>query len=124
MTGRKCEKLRVFIFAGEKMIYLVQGDTGPQLKFTITETDSGTAIDLTGGSVTMHFRAAGTTTVLFSRAATLTDPSNGEAVLTFQSTDLDRNPGSYEAEVEVVLASGLRQTIYETLAFTLREDFA
>lgn len=105
-------------------IQLVQGDTGPQLRFTITETDSGTAVDLTGGTVTMHFRAVGTTTVLFSRTATLTDPTNGEAVLSFQSTDLDRNPGTYEGEVEVVLASGLRQTIYQTLDFTLREDFA
>ena len=45
----------------------VQGDTGPQIKLTLTESDTGSPINLTSGTVTLHFRAAGEETVLFSR---------------------------------------------------------
>jgi hypothetical protein len=107
-------------------IQLVQGDTGPQLQFTITETTDGSAVDLTGATVTLHFRAKGTTTVLFSRTATILSPNAplGIAILQFNNGDLNLTTGEYEGEVEVVLAGGLRQTIYEPLEFVLREDFA
>ena len=58
----------------------VQGDTGPQIQVTITSAN-GTATNLTGGSVTLHFRAAGTTNVLFSRPLVLSDPTVGKATL-------------------------------------------
>ena len=45
----------------------VQGDTGPQIKITLTNEDDSTAVDLTGGTVTLHFRQAGESAVLFSR---------------------------------------------------------
>ena len=45
----------------------VQGDTGPQIQVTLTEEDTGNPVDLTGASVTLHFRAAGEESVLFSR---------------------------------------------------------
>ena len=38
----------------------VQGDTGPQIKLTLTQSDTGTPTDLTlRATVTLHFRAAG-----------------------------------------------------------------
>lgn len=101
----------------------VQGDTGPQIQVTITSAD-GTATDLTGGSVTLHFRAAGTTTVLFSRTLALLDATNGKAVLQWQTGDLNVDAGNYEGELETVLSSGLRETRYEILKFKIREDFA
>lgn len=106
-------------------IKLVQGDTAPQLRLTLTDTLNGAAIDLTGATVTLHFRAAGTTTLLFSRQAVVLAPAaNGIAVLAWNVGDLDVPAGDYEGEVEVVLASGLRETLFDTLQFTLREDFA
>ena len=101
----------------------VQGDTGPQIQVTITDTD-GAAVDLTNGSVTLHFRAAGTTTVLFSRALALADAANGQAVLQWATTDLNVDAGNYEGEIETVLSSGQRETRYELLKFKIREDFA
>jgi len=101
----------------------VQGDTGPQIQVTITDTD-GAAVDLTNGSVTLHFRAAGTTTVLFSRALALADATNGQAVLQWATTDLNVDAGNYEGEIETVLSSGRRETRYELLKFKIREDFA
>ena len=33
----------------------VQGDTGPQIKLTLTEDDTGALTDLTAATVTLHF---------------------------------------------------------------------
>lgn len=106
-------------------IKLVRNDTGPQLRFTITDTLTGAPINLTGATVTLHFRRVNTDTVLFSRQATVVPPgTDGIAVLAWNVGDLDLDAGEYEGEVETVLASGLRETIYNTLQFVLREEFA
>ena len=104
----------------------VQGDTGPQIKLTLTQNDTGTAVNLTGATVTLHFRAAGEETVLFSRALFVDQnaASNGVAILQWQTDDLNQPAGSYEGEVEVVLSTGLRETLFDLLKFRLREDFA
>jgi hypothetical protein len=105
-------------------IKLVRNDTGPQLRLTLTDSLTGSAVDLTGATVTLHLRAIDTTTVLVSRNATILAPAtNGVAVIAWQATDLDLAAGEYEGEVETVLASGLRETIFDLLQFTVREDF-
>jgi hypothetical protein len=78
---------------------------------------------LTSATVTLHLRAVDTTTVLVSRNATITSPLTGVAIIAWQATDLDLDAGEYEGEVETVLASGLRETIFDLLQFTVREDF-
>lgn len=107
-------------------IKLVQGDTLPQLRFTLTDELTGDPIDLTGASVTMHFRAVGSTTKLFSRAAIVNPETadTGVCILDWQAGDLNVDAGDYEGEVEVVLDTGARETIYDTLKFKVREDFA
>jgi hypothetical protein len=105
-------------------IKLVRNDTGPQLRLTLTDSLTGSAVDLTSATVTLHLRAVDTTTVLVSRNATILAPAtNGIAVIIWQATDLDLVAGEYEGEVETVLASGLRETIFDLLQFTVREDF-
>ena len=47
------------------VINLVQGDTGPQIKATLTRSDTGSAIDISGATTKMHFRKANTSTNLF-----------------------------------------------------------
>jgi len=103
----------------------VQGDTGPQIKVTITDAD-GSPVDLTSGTVTLHFRAAGTTTLLFSRPLVITtaNQTNGVALLQWASGDLDIDAGNYEGEIETVTATGQRETQYSLLKFKIREDFA
>ena len=70
----------------------VQGDTGPQIKVTLTEEDSGDAVDLTGATVTLHFRAAGEDSVLFSREFYVNPDTaeNGIAVLQWETNDLNQ----------------------------------
>jgi uncharacterized protein YegP (UPF0339 family) len=104
----------------------VQGDTGPQIQVTLTEEDTGDPVDLTGASVTLHFRAAGEESVLFSRLLYVNPATatNGVAVLQWNTTDLDQEAGAYEGEIEVVKSTGLRETLYDKLKFKIREDFA
>jgi len=101
----------------------VQGDTGPQIQVTITGAD-GAATNLTGANITLRFRAAGTTTVLFSRVLAITEAANGKAVLQWATGDLDVVAGNYEGELETYWSStGLRETRYDLLKFKIREDF-
>ena len=104
----------------------VQGDTGPQIKVALTEEDSGSAVDLTGGTATLHFRAAGESQVLFSRGLYVNPDTaaDGVAILQWQVGDLEIDAGAYEGEIEVIRSTGLRETLFDKLKFKIREDFA
>jgi hypothetical protein len=106
-------------------IKLVRNDTAPQLRLAFINTQTGSATDLTAATVTLHFRAVNTTTALFSRVATISPPAtNGIAVLGWLVGDLDHPAGEYEGEVEVVLGTGTRETIFDLLEFEIREEIA
>lgn len=106
-------------------VKLVQGDTGPQLKLTLTDEETGEAIDLTGATATMKFRAVGSTTTLFTRSGFINSQTaiDGIVVFIWQTGDLDIDEGSYEAEIEIIFDGGMRQTVYKLLSFYLRQDF-
>ena len=89
-------------------LQLVQGDTGQQVKVTLTRSDTGNVIDLTtASSVTMHFRKKHASTVEFSitNSSGTTDQGNGIAIFVFSGTQLNLSEGAYEAEVEIVFSS-------------------
>ncbi len=103
----------------------VQGDTGPQLQLTLTDEDTGTATDLTSATVQLHFRAAGSTTLLFTKTLTISSPATaGIAIVAWSTGDLNQDPGTYHGEIEVTRASGVRETLYDIIKFKIREDFA
>lgn len=107
-------------------INLVQGDTAPQIKVVMTRSDTGSAEDITDATATLHFRRKFTDTVLFSIVGQSTpdEALAGTAIFVFSNGQLDLDAGEYEGEVEVVFDTGTRETIYETLNFALRKDFA
>lgn len=107
-------------------ILLVQGDTSPQVKVTLTRKDTGTAEDLTGSTVKLHFRKKATTTLLFSITgqSTADEATAGTTIFAFSNTQLNLNPGKYEGEVEVETSAGVKESVYEIVDFVLREDFA
>ena len=107
-------------------IKLVRGDTAPQIRLTLTDEVSGTPINLLGSTVTLHFRAVGSETVLFSRQAIINAEiaSTGVCVISWQTNDLNQVPGDYEGEIEIVRSTGSRETLYDILKFRLREQFA
>lgn len=112
-------------------IKLVQGDTRPQLRVTITEesanccqSDGGTEINLEGTTCIMKFREAGSTTVLDTLNGFVTDGPGGVVVFPWNSTTLEVPEGDYEGEIEIVFPNGGgKQTVYELLKFRVREDF-
>ena len=103
----------------------VQGDTGPQLRLTLTDEETGTATNLTSSTVKMHFRAAGATSVLYTKTlAIINPPTNGIAVVNWTTGQLDYPAGSYQGEIEITRAGGTIETIYDIVKFKIREDFA
>ena len=106
-------------------IRLVQGDTGPQVRLTLTDETSGNPTDLTGATGTLYVRAIGSTTVVITRPLYINPATaiDGIAYIVWGEGDLNNAPGDYEGEVEITLGTGERITIYDLLKFKIRADF-
>lgn len=106
-------------------IKLVQGDTRPALVCTLTDDVTGLAINLTGATVLMKFRAVGSTTLQATVTGTVTDGPAGKVVFYPASAPemLQGDAGEYEGEIEITFADGQKQTVFEPLKFKVREDF-
>lgn len=106
---------------------LVQGDTGPQTKITLAREDTGLPVDISAATTRFKFRRVGTDVILttLQSVASAEDGANGIALFVWDQGDLDVPPGKYEAEIEVSFPQGVGEveTVYETMQFTLREDF-
>jgi len=107
-------------------INLVQGDTAPQIKATLTRADTGLPEDLRDSTIQLHFRKSGTKNVLFSldNLSSNDEQEIGVTYFEFSGNQLDVDAGTYEGEIEIVFSGGSRETVYETILFILREDFA
>lgn len=106
-------------------IKLVQGDTRPALVCAITDDTTGAAIDITGATVLLKFRQAGSTTLQATLTGSVTNGPAGQVAF-YPASDpamLQGAPGEYEGEIEITFADGQRQTVYDLLKFKVREDF-
>jgi hypothetical protein len=107
------------------VIRLVKGDERPVIVLTLTDDVTGSPIDLSLGttSVSVKFREAGTTTLLSTITCNkLGVGTTGQVQFDFLGGVLDVDPGMYEGEV-VIDFDGQVQTVYDTLRFTVRENF-
>jgi hypothetical protein len=107
-------------------IYLVQGDTGPQIKINITREDTGTAVDAGGGSAKLKVRKKGTDTVSFTLTASDIGDNllNGVLIFSLDGGQLATiAAGNYEGEVEITLSDGTVETVFERVDIVIREDF-
>lgn len=106
-------------------IKLVQGDTRPALVCTITDENTGDAINLTGATCRLKFRAVGSTTLTSTLTGTITSAVNGvvEFYWASEPTSLSGTAGDYEGEIEITFSNGQVQTVYDVIKFKLREDF-
>lgn len=103
-------------------IKLVKGDNRPYVRLALKDVD-GEAINLSGASAVVYFRAAGSTTVLSTIPCSITNATGGELVFNFPGNTLNVEPGLYEGEVEVNFG-GEVQTVYNVLKFNVRDQFA
>jgi hypothetical protein len=104
-------------------IKLVQGDNLPQIRLTLKHA-SGAVMDVSSATVRLYFRAKGASTILST--ITCSKPNNGTdgvVVFNFSGNILNIDPGYYEGEVELDY-SGTKQTVYDTLQFQVRAQFA
>lgn len=106
-------------------IKLVQGDNLPEVTLTLTDAQTGDAIDVSASTTTVvvKLRAQNGTTVLST--LTCTKPNGGAdgvVMFYFPGTTLDIAPGQYQGEIEISF-NGQILTIYDLLQFTLRAEF-
>ena len=107
-------------------IYLVQGDTGPQIKINVKREDTGAAIDVSGGSAKLKVRKKGDPTLAFTLNATDVGSNLQEGTLLFSLSGnqiATIEAGNYEGEVELTLGDSSVETIYEPISIVIREDF-
>jgi hypothetical protein len=105
-------------------IYLVQNDTGSQIKVNLTREDTGSAVDLSGATVRLKFKKKNTANVLSTlTAAAGSDLSNGEAIFVFAAADTDITAGDYIGEIEVTFSDDSIESVFETIDIVVREDF-
>lgn len=124
-------------------IKLVSGDTAPQLILSLTDDRTKLPIDLSanGTSIRMLFREVGADTVkvvmpCFAIGG-FQDPDTGDVTadppydvpgrggrlaMNWLADALD-TAGEFEGEVEVTFADATIQTVYQTLKFSVREQF-
>ena len=103
-------------------IRLVQGDNLPTIRMTLRHGD-GTPMNLQNATVVVYFRAAGAESILATLACAKTnDGTFGEVSFNFPGQTLNVEPGAYEGEIEIDFG-GEKQTVYETLKFTVRAQF-
>jgi len=108
------------------VIRLVKGDSLPIIQLTLTDDVANTVLDLSPASTTVsvRFRASGSTTLLNTIACTKsTDGTDGQVEFDFQGGVLNVDPGEYEGEI-VVDFNGQTQTVYEILNFRVRDNLA
>ena len=103
----------------------VQGDTSPQMMLTLTDKETGFPIDLTTAQVQLHLRPVGGN-VFLTRSLHIdgTTSVNGEALVHWETGDLDVDPGTYEAEIEILYSATLRETLFDVITLQIRADFA
>jgi len=107
------------------VIKLVKGDELPLIQLTLNDDVANTPLDLSASttSVSIKFRATGTTTVSTTiSCAKTTDGSDGKVQFNFTSGVLDVDEGSYEGEI-IVNFNGSIHTVYDLLKFRVRSNF-
>lgn len=122
-------------------IPLVQGDTRPQLLFSLTdEKNNDEPIDLTGASAALKMREVGATALkatlpcgllpgrvlddgTIDAAAPYDVPGRGGRLYMDWTADALDTAGDFEAEIEITFADGQQQTVYDVLRFKVRPQF-
>jgi hypothetical protein len=104
-------------------IKLVSGDNRPYIRLTLNDIN-GSPINLSGATVNVYFRAAGTTAILATLACTLVSGgTGGQCTFNFPGTALNVPAGQYEGEITISFGSEV-QTVYDVLKFYVRSQFA
>ena len=106
-----------------EVLRLVSGDEKPFIVLTLKNEVTGSAFDLSNAQVFVQFRAAGSSdTPRTIPCAIIGDGKSGQVEFNFTGGVLDVPAGMYEGEI-VVVESGLKQRVYDTIRFRVRDNF-
>ena len=122
--------------AYSETLNLVQGDTLPELTFSLKDSNTAAAgltldpnnsatwspIDVTGAQVRLRLRELGSTAVKSTLLCTVSDGIGGKVITDFPAGTLD-TAGTFEGEIEITFATGGIQTVYDLVKFKVRSDF-
>ena len=75
----------------------------------VVADSSGTAIDITGASVSFKMRAVNSSSLKVNSSATITNASNGAVSYTFSASDTD-TAGLFQGEFQVTFSGGAIET--------------
>lgn len=108
-------------------LYFVQGDTLPQIRLTLTDETDNIPKDLTNKTVTLRVRPVVPGGSSFARDAIFPggsfDRTAGIGYIQWQNGDLNRPPGEYLAEIEIVdNGTNTKETVYDTIKLVIREN--
>jgi len=118
-------------------INLVAGDDKPDIQlilkdantpatgFVLDPGDSTTwaPIDITDATITVKFRALGSTTLLDTLSVTKVTPLEGDCLMSWNPTTLDIPAGTYEGEIILTYTDDRILTLFDRLKFKVRSDF-
>lgn len=102
-------------------LVLVQGDTAPIIRGSITDDDSGGPLDLTDCQVYFQMRKADDHRYTINAAANIVDASAGTVAYVLAANDLN-TPGEYQAQFEVHYQDATVQTTTNTVSVTVRRQ--
>jgi len=122
--------------AYSQTIKLVTGDTLPELKFTLRDSntaavgqtlnpdnpDTWLPINVSGGTVRLRLREVGSNTIKTTLTCLIVDGAAGKVATDFPTGTLD-TAGTFEGEIEITFSSGGIQTVYDLIRLKVRSDF-
>jgi hypothetical protein len=106
-------------------LQLFQNDIAPDVQVTITESESGSIVDLTGTKAFLDFKKSSSATILCTLdgfQANDSDLSNGIVTFLFGSDDLYVASGDYEGRVKIQHDNGTVDTVDNVVNFYITSD--
>jgi hypothetical protein len=102
-------------------ITLVQGDNAPTLRGTITDDDTGGALDLSGCTVYFQMRKRDDNRYTINALCTITSEDDGTVAYALGNNDLN-TPGEYLGQFEVHYPDTRVQTTVSQVPITVRRQ--
>jgi len=107
-----------------RTLKVTTNDYGFDSPFTLLDSETGDAIDLTNATgISAYMRAKGGTSVLATIPVTIVSSPAGQVKITWPQAALQsRDPGWYELEVEIALTGGGRVTVFDLVPVYVRDE--
>lgn len=103
--------------------YLVQGDTGAQIKVTLSRQSSNDTLDLSDDTVVLKVRKEGESVNAFEVGGSVLSDAVNEVIFLPGTNLLNISPGTYYGEIEITYSNSTVESVYEIVTIYIREDY-